>query len=126
MFSFLINEHALIQNQIHPTLGQIPNHAPRRRKSHCQQNSQSVQAGRVRLRLAASERQVVRVRRERLQLRQKFVQVLRRLGQNFGQHDPQRAGANSSHPLDDAVSARRPANRADDCRENVSHFLVLT
>ena len=75
---------------------------------------------RLRVRPPPGQRQVDRLRRQRLQLRQELVQVLRRLGQDPGQHDSQGTGADPPHPLDDALPARRPAHRANHRRKNVS------
>ena len=66
------------------------------------------------------ERQEHRLRRERLQLREEQLQVLRRLRKDPGEHDPEGARAHAAHPLDDAVPAGRSADCAYDGGEDVS------
>ena len=77
-----------------------------------------VQADRVRVRSAARERQIVRVRRERVQLREELEQVLRRLRQDTRQHDSARTGAPAAHTVVGAVPAGRSADRADHVRQD--------
>ena len=65
-----------------------------------------------------SERPILRVRRQRLQLRQELQQVLRRLGQDPGQHGAAGAGADAAHSMVSAVPAGRPADRTDHLRQD--------
>lgn len=58
------------------------------------------------------------MRRERLQFREKLQQILRRLRENFGQHDFEGIGAYPAHPVVGAVPAGRPAHSSHHVRQN--------
>ncbi len=84
--------------------GSLPGYIIQQGEADCAQSVHGLQAGGVWVRPAPRQRPLHRVRRQRLQLRQELWQVLRRLRQDPGQHDPQGAGADAAHPVGNALS----------------------
>lgn len=92
----------------------LPGNPQQCREAHISQGLSGLQAGSMRFRPAQGQRQVFRLRCQRLQFCEELQQVLRRLRQDTGEHDTEGAGAHVTYP----VVGSFPAGRSSDCAHN--------